>query len=106
MWSDSPRDEVATQSYRSQAARIIRAQIIAGRLEPGSMYSIGDIAEKLNVSITPVREALHDLAKDGLIEMKRNRGFVVRKPTTKELDNIVDIRAMLEVAAVRGIADG
>lgn len=102
-WNDSSAQAVATQSYREQAARIIRAQIISGRLEPGTMYSIGEIAEKLNVSITPVREALHDLAREGLIEVKRNRGFRVRTPSSKELDDIVQIRTMLEVSAVREI---
>lgn len=104
-WNDAPEQEVTRQSYREQASRIIRAQIVSGRLEPGSMYSIGDIAEKLNVSITPVREALHDLAREGLIEMKRNRGFLVRTPSSKELDDIVQIRTMLEVAAVREITE-
>lgn len=105
MWNEREPQEVATQSYREQAVRIIRAQIVSGRLEPGSMYSIGEIAEKLNVSITPVREALHDLAKEGLIVMKRNRGFLVRTPSSKELDDIVGIRAMLEVSAVREITE-
>ena len=105
MWNDSPAHAVATQSYREQAARIIRAQIISGRLEPGTMYSIGEIAEKLNVSITPVREALHDLAREGLIEVKRNRGFRVRTPSSKELDDIVQIRTMLEVSSVREITE-
>ena len=80
--------------------QIIRSQIVSGRLEPGSLHSIGAIAERLNVSITPVREALHDLAKDGLIEMRRNRGFVVRRPNEEELDEIVGVRTMLEVGAV------
>lgn len=104
-WNEDGGGEVRTQSYREQAIRIIRAQIVSGRLEPGSMHSIGAIAERLNVSITPVREALHDLAKEGLIEIKRNRGFVVRKPTNKELDDIVHVRAMLEVASVREITE-
>ncbi|MBT2523089.1 GntR family transcriptional regulator [Arthrobacter sp. ISL-28] len=104
-WNEENSGEVRTQSYREQAVRIIRAQIVSGRLEPGSMHSIGAIAERLNVSITPVREALHDLAKEGLIEIKRNRGFVVRKPSNKELDDIVQIRAMLEVSSVREITE-
>src|SRR5690349_19297766 len=80
-WSDDePGHTVDRQSYRAQAIQIIRAQIVSGHLEPGSLHSIGAIAERLNVSITPVREALHDLAKDGLVEMRRNRGFVVRRP--------------------------
>lgn len=104
-WNDSAGDAVRTQSFREQAVRIIRSQIVSGRLEPGSMHSIGAVAERLNVSITPVREALHDLAKEGLIEMKRNRGFLVRKPTGKELDDIVQIRSMIEVSAVREITE-
>ncbi|OUM44718.1 GntR family transcriptional regulator [Arthrobacter agilis] len=105
MWNDSSAQAIATQSYREQAARIIRAQIVSGRLEPDSLYSIGEIAEKLRVSITPVREALHDLAREGLIEMKRNRGFQVRTPSSKELDDIVQIRSMLEVSSVREITE-
>lgn len=104
-WNDSQDEAVATQSFREQAVRIIRSQIVSGRLEPGSMHSIGAIAEKLNVSITPVREALRDLAKEGLIEMKRNRGFLVRQPSNKELDDIVQIRSMIEVSSVREITE-
>ena len=104
-WNESSGEAVRTQSFREQAVRIIRSQIVSGRLEPGSMHSIGAIAERLNVSITPVREALHDLAKEGLIEMKRNRGFLVRKPSNKELDDIVQIRSMLEVSSVREITE-
>ncbi|TLM82485.1 GntR family transcriptional regulator [Pseudarthrobacter sp. NamE5] len=104
-WNDSAGEAVRTQSFREQAVRIIRSQIVSGRLEPGSLHSIGAVAERLNVSITPVREALHDLAKEGLIEMKRNRGFLVRQPTGKELDDIVQIRSMIEVSAVREITE-
>jgi DNA-binding GntR family transcriptional regulator len=103
-WSDEDGQQISTANLREQAVRIIRAQVVSGRLEPGHMHSIGAVAEKLNVSITPVREALHDLAKEGLIEMRRNRGFLVRTPTSEELDDIVQVRAMLEVTAVREIA--
>ena len=104
-WNEGAGEAVKTQSFREQAVRIIRSQIVSGRLEPGSMHSIGAVAERLHVSITPVREALHDLAKEGLIEMKRNRGFLVRKPSNKELDDIVQIRAMIEVSSVREITE-
>ena len=104
-WSEQDEPTVSRQSYRAQAVQIIRSQIVSGRLEPGSLHSIGAIAERLNVSITPVREALHDLAKDGLIEMRRNRGFVVRRPNEEELDEIVGVRTMLEVGAVTEVTD-
>lgn len=93
------------QSLRDDAAQAIRAQIVAGEIKPDTLYAIGQIAEQLEVSITPVREALLDLAKDGLIEMVRNRGFRVRVLSDQDLDEIVQIRLMLEVAAVREIAE-
>lgn len=96
---------VSRESYRDQAAAILRSQIVAGRLEAGVLQSIGSVAERLNVSITPVREALHDLAKDGLVEMHRNRGFVVRRPTSQELDHISEVRALLEIPSIRTITE-
>lgn len=102
-WPDDHEQRISSHSLREQAIRIIRAQIVSGRMEPEMLHSIGGVAAKLKVSITPVREALQDLAKDGLIEIKRNRGFLVRTPTAAELDDIVQVRGMLEVAAVRDI---
>jgi DNA-binding GntR family transcriptional regulator len=93
------------QSLRDDAAQAIRAQIVSGEIKPDTLYAIGQIAEQLEVSITPVREALLDLAKDGLIEMVRNRGFRVRVMTDRDLDDIVQLRLMLEVGAVREIAE-
>lgn len=104
-WDEGGDQGVRKQSYREQAVKILRAQIISGRLEPGSMHSIGTMAEQLNVSVTPIREALHDLAKEGLVEIKRNRGFVVRQPTDQELDDIVQIRTVLEASSVREITE-
>jgi DNA-binding GntR family transcriptional regulator len=104
-WDEGGEQGVRKQSYREQAVKILRAQIISGRLEPGSMHSIGTMAEQLNVSVTPIREALHDLAKEGLVEIKRNRGFVVRQPTDQELDDIVQIRTVLEASSVREITE-
>lgn len=106
MWSAGDGERISTESFRAQAVKILRAQIISGGLERGVLHSIGAIAEKLDVSITPVREALHDLAKDGLIEMRRNRGFIVRTPSSEELDEIDQIRTLLEVPAVRQITAG
>lgn len=105
-WSDATAGtEVQQQSYRAQAAAILRSQIVSGRLEAGTLLSIGSVAERLKVSITPVREALHDLAKDGLVEMRRNRGFIVRRPTPEELDQINEVRALLEIPAIRSITE-
>ncbi|WP_190812861.1 GntR family transcriptional regulator [Saccharopolyspora pogona] len=99
----TPSTGLRRQSLRGDAADVIRAQIVSGELQPGTLYAIGQIAEQLQVSITPVREALLDLTKEGLIEMVRNRGFRVRVLTDADLDQILQIRLMLEVGAVREI---
>ncbi|MFE0156681.1 GntR family transcriptional regulator [Nonomuraea sp. NPDC059007] len=100
----APGTGLRRQSLRDDAGQVIRAQIVAGEIRPGALYAIGQLAEQLQVSITPVREALLDLAKEGLIEMVRNRGFRIRVMTEADLDQIIQIRLMLEVPAVREIA--
>lgn len=92
-------------SLRDQALRAIRAGIISGELRPGELYANGMIAEQLGVSITPVREAVLELSREGLVDLARNRGFRIREITERDLDEIVEFRRMIEVAAVRKIAE-
>lgn len=92
-------------SLRDQALRVIRARIVSGELRPGKLYALGAVAEQLGVSVTPVREAVLDLAREGLVELARNRGFRVREMTEHDLDEIFQLRSMIEVAAVRDIAE-
>lgn len=87
------------ESLRDQAVRVIRGEIISGALEGGKVYSARAIATRLGVSATPVREAMIDLIKDGFLTMVRNRGFEVRKLTDRDLDEVFELRMMLEVPA-------
>ncbi|GAA1311886.1 GntR family transcriptional regulator [Planotetraspora silvatica] len=95
---------LARTSLRDEAARLIRARIITGTLVAGELYSIGSIAAQLGVSVTPVREAILDLANEELVDVVRNRGFRIRTLTDEDLDAVVSIRSMLEVPAVRDLA--
>jgi DNA-binding GntR family transcriptional regulator len=70
-------------SLRDGAARSLRQQIVSGALRSGSLYSIGDIAQQLGTSPTPIREALLELENDGLVELVRNRGFRIRAISTR-----------------------
>jgi DNA-binding GntR family transcriptional regulator len=88
-------------SLREQAGQVLRASIIGGELEPGEIYSATMLAERLGVSPTPVREAMLDLANAGLVEAVRNRGFRVLTPDDNDLDEIGELRLMLEVPAMR-----
>lgn len=92
-----------SSSLREQAGEVIRASIIGGELEPGEIYSATVLAERLGVSPTPVREAMLDLASAGLVEPVRNRGFRVVTPDERDLDEISELRLMLEPPAMRTV---
>ena len=83
----------------------LRAAILAGELAPGSRLAQSEIAARLKVSITPVREALRDLRMEGLVDVDTFRGAVVHVPTVAELDEIFAIRRRLVPLAVeQGVA--
>jgi DNA-binding GntR family transcriptional regulator len=86
-------------SLREQVADALRAAIVAGDMTPGEVYSAPTLAERFGVSATPVREAMLDLAKQGLIEVIPNKGFQVTRVTDRELDEITEIRLLLEPPA-------
>ena len=92
------------QSLRQQVLEQVRTEIISGQSMPGSMYSVPTLAASLGVSTTPVREALLELARSGLIEPMRNRGFRVVEPTLTDLRNLFDLREILELHAAAIVA--
>ncbi len=91
-------------SLREQARAAIRASIITGEMEAGRVYSVPPLAEQLNVSLTPVREAMLDLVNEHLLEPVRNKGFRVPVLSDKDLEDIFEIRLMLEAPTVGRIA--
>jgi DNA-binding GntR family transcriptional regulator len=91
-------------SLREQARRFLRTSVVTGVLEEGHLYSVGEFAQQLGVSATPVREAVFDLAHQGLVEVVRNRGFMVPLLTNQDLDEIFQLRILLEVPAVEALA--
>jgi DNA-binding GntR family transcriptional regulator len=91
-------------SLREQARKVIRGLIITGQMQADQLYSVPRLAIELGVSATPVREALLDLAREGLLEAVRNRGFRVVALSSNELKDIYAIRTMLEVPSVAEIA--
>lgn len=82
----------------------LRRAILTGALDGGTRLVQADIAAQLEVSTTPVREALRDLAADGLIHFDPHRGAIVRELDMTELVELYDIRKALESLAVRKAA--
>ena len=91
-------------SLREKVIRALEAAIVAGELQPGVIYSAPALAERFGVSATPVREAMLDLINEGFVEPLRNRGFRVIELSDEDLDNIAQIRMLIEVPIMSQIA--
>jgi DNA-binding GntR family transcriptional regulator len=79
----------------------LRRAILRGDLSGGARLIQADLATMLNVSTTPVREALRDLATEGLITLDRHRGGIVREPDWAEMEEIGLVLHQLEPLAVK-----
>ncbi|MFC9998790.1 GntR family transcriptional regulator [Nocardia sp. NPDC127526] len=90
-------------SLRDKVSRALRAAIIAGEMEPGVVYSAPTLGARFGVSATPVREAMQDLARENLISIVPNKGFRVTEVAEKDLDDITEIRLLLEPPTVRAV---
>ncbi|MEZ0089863.1 GntR family transcriptional regulator [Streptacidiphilus sp. EB129] len=93
------------RSLREQVTHALRAALVAGELRPGIVYSAPVLAAEFGVSATPVREAMLDLAKEGLVEVVRNKGFRIIGLTDQDLDDFTEIREMIEVPATVRVAE-
>src|SRR5262250_3701626 len=75
--------------------------VIAGRLTPGQHLVETELARQLGVSRQPVREALHRLEAEGWVDLRPNQGAFVHVPTDQEVDELLDVRELLEVETAR-----
>ncbi|MET8451499.1 GntR family transcriptional regulator [Streptomyces sp. NPDC005209] len=99
-----PRLGGRRSSYRERVAEALRAALIAGELRPGEVYSAPSLAARFGVSATPVREAMLDLAKEGLVDTVPNKGFRVTAVSDEQLDEYTHIRALIEIPTVVDLA--
>jgi DNA-binding GntR family transcriptional regulator len=95
------QDLGTTPPLKDQVYRIIKLQIILGKLKPGSRISMLELATAMNVSRAPVREALSMLNKDGLVTIVPRKQAFVSEVSRKDLQMIADLRLMLEPYAAR-----
>src|SRR5262245_43983214 len=75
--------------------------VIAGRLQPGQHLVETELARQLGVSRQPVREALHRLEAEGWVDLRPNQGAFVHVPTDHEVNELLDVRELLEVETGR-----
>ena len=88
------------------AATQIREAIIDGAYQPGDRLIENDVAEQLQVSRHPVREALRRLAREGFVEVRANRGAVVTDISAASILEVYEIRAALGALALRHLLLG
>ncbi len=82
----------------------LRRAIVEGRIRPNERLIEADLAERLAVSRTPIRESMLQLVSDGLVTSRR-RGWVVREHSAQEIQDIYEVRAALEGYAARLAAE-
>lgn len=97
--------EKARMKQQTVAQVRIREMILQGALAPGERVREADIAERLNISRTPVRQALPTLAQEGLLVVSGRRGYSVRAFTAQESLEAIELRAVLEGIAARALAE-
>ncbi|HZD00827.1 MAG TPA: GntR family transcriptional regulator [Actinomycetes bacterium] len=100
-----PLDSLIDPRQRLTAHELVRETlrraILSGLLPGGTRLVQADIAAQLSVSTTPVREALRDLAGEGLIRIDAHRGAVVHELDMSELEELYEIRKALEPLGLR-----
>ena len=90
-------------SLRETVTLALRAAVISGEMKPGEVYSAPTLGKRFGVSPTPVREAMLDLAKEGLVTSLPNKGFRVTEVSDEDLDEITALRLLIEPPTVRQV---
>lgn len=95
-----PGQQPERHSVRAQVLRALREALLSGELAPGEVYSAPALADRLGVSATPVREAMQQLVCEAAVETVPNRGFRVAVCSARDLAELAEIRALLEIPSV------
>jgi len=93
-------EQLSMVPARVRIASELRKAIYAGEFKSGDELSLTEVAEKLGISRTPVREAFQELEAEGLITLRMNRGAVVNTIDRKFIRDTFEMRRLLEAEAV------
>ena len=99
-------ERAAADGVSATVAAALRERIVAGQLIPGTPLREATLAQEFDVSRNTLREALRQLATEGLVDLRRNRGAMVRVLTVEDVRDLFRVRRTIELRAVDdGIAD-
>lgn len=99
-------DNIAPRTQQERVYARLREAILNGQFVPGHSVTLRGVAEMLNVSPMPVREALRRLTTERALELQSNRRIAVPHMTLAKLEEIVDARVALETAAAERALPG
>lgn len=98
---EAPRYRTAQQMVVDQ----LRSEILSGKLPPGARVVQAEVARRMGVSTTPVREALRELASRRLLDLQPHHEVKVHTPTEQELVEVYEMRLLLEPAVITKVID-
>ena len=93
--------KIENNGLRQQVYKIIKSKIAKGELKPKQRIFESRIAEQLSISRGPVREAIRDMTKEGIVINIPRKGTFIAAYTIKDIEEIYSIRAILEGLAIR-----
>jgi DNA-binding GntR family transcriptional regulator len=92
------------QELKDWAYSSIKKAVLNGEIPPGQQLHVEELAEKMNISRTPIRDALIMLEHEGLISVASRVGFFVKGITKNELEELFELRELLESYAAQKAA--
>lgn len=93
--------DVTHRTAQERVVEALRHAILGGVLEPGTPLVLSELSERLGVSRTPIREAMRELAAEGLVDFDSYRSASVHVATLEEAREIYELRLTLDPVAVR-----
>ena len=97
------RIELKTENLNEKAYKLLKKAIFQKKFKPGERIVDAQMAQTFGISRTPIRDAINMLLKEGLLISKGNRGYYVLDVTEKDINEIFDIRILIEKYAIEYI---
>ncbi len=97
--------ETNVRTSKNQIYATLRSEIILGHRKPGERMAVDGLKARFGTSVTPVRDALQMLNQEGLITIKPRSGYFITQITLKALRDMLELREILETAAVERAAE-
>lgn len=94
-------EKILKQPLSAKAYQLLKEDIVTCVLDPGQFIVQTDLAEKYGLGVTPVREALRQLAHEGFVQSIPRLGYMVNMITAQDIQEIYEMRFLLETASVR-----